>query len=102
MTAAPGDPADGLLVLTEAETHVWLFYFHYPSDDAVAMTIDPELADDAARWQFWQLRPASNYLVAICAERLAAQSPCVIVRQAVPMLSEREIVPRFLRVSEQP
>ena len=76
------------------------FSFHYSGDHAVEIAIDPELADDAARWQFWQFRPASDYVVAICAERLGAQSPRIIVRHTVPMLSEQEIVPRFLRVSE--
>jgi 4'-phosphopantetheinyl transferase len=76
------------------------FSFHYLGDHAIEMVIDPDLADDAARWQFWQFRPTADYLVAICAERLGGQSPRVIVRQAVPMVSEREVVPRFLRVSE--
>jgi 4'-phosphopantetheinyl transferase len=76
------------------------FSFHYPDDRAVEIAIDPELADDSARWQFWQFRPASDYLVAICAERVGAQSPKLIVRQAIPMLSEKECAFEFLRVSE--
>jgi 4'-phosphopantetheinyl transferase len=75
------------------------FSFHYPDDHAVEIAIHPELADDAARWQFWQFRPASEYLVAICAERFGAQSPRLIVRQAIPMLSEQPCAPEFLRVS---
>jgi 4'-phosphopantetheinyl transferase len=77
------------------------FGFHYPHDRAVGIAIHPELADDAARWQFWQFRPTPEYLVAICAERLGAQSPTrLIVRQAVPMVSEEPFAPEFLRVSE--
>jgi len=76
------------------------FSFHYPDDHAVELAIHPELADDPARWQFWQFRPTSEYLVAICAERIGAQSPSLIVRQAIPMLSEKTFAPEFLRVSD--
>jgi 4'-phosphopantetheinyl transferase len=75
------------------------FSFHYPDDHAVEIAIHPELADDSVRWQFWQFRPTPEYLVAICAERVGAQSPSPVVRQAVPMLSEEEFAPEFLRVS---
>jgi 4'-phosphopantetheinyl transferase len=76
------------------------FSFHYAYDRAVEIAIDPELADDAARWQFWQFQPRSEYLVAICAERVGDQSPKLIVRQAVPMLSEKSFTPEFLRISQ--
>jgi 4'-phosphopantetheinyl transferase len=76
------------------------FSFHYADDRAVEIAIDPGLADDAARWQFWQFRPRSEYLVAICAERVGDQQPRLIVRQAVPMLSEMSYTPEFLRVSK--
>ncbi|MGA3092604.1 MAG: 4'-phosphopantetheinyl transferase superfamily protein [Terriglobales bacterium] len=75
------------------------FSFHYRDDHAVAIAIAPELADDSGRWQFWQLRPASEYLVAICAERLGAESPRLIVRQAIPLLSEKTSTHDFLRIS---
>lgn len=75
------------------------FSFHYPHDRAVEIAIHPELADDASRWQFWQFRPTSEYLVAICAERVGSQSPSLVVRKAVPMLAESRCAPEFLRVS---
>ena len=75
------------------------FSFHYTDDHAVEIAIHPELADDSSRWQFWQFRPRPEYLVAICAERVDAQSPRLIVRQAIPMLSEETFAPEFLRVS---
>ncbi len=75
------------------------FSFQYPDDHTVEIAIHPELADDPARWQFWQFRPASEYLVAICAERAGAQSPSLIVRQAVPLMSETRCALEFLRVS---
>jgi len=76
------------------------FSFHYPDDDVVEIAIDPELADDPARWQFWQFKPTQEYLVAVCAERIGPQSPGIVVRQAVPMLKERLLAPQFLRTSE--
>jgi 4'-phosphopantetheinyl transferase len=75
------------------------FSFHYASDRAVGIAIEPELADDPARWQFWQFRPTADYLVAICAERLGDGSPSLVVREAVPMRSERPLVPEFLKIS---
>jgi len=75
------------------------FSFHYPDDHAVDISIHPELADDSARWQFWQFQPTAEYLVAICAERVSAQSPKLIVRQIVPMRSEQILTPTFLRTS---
>jgi 4'-phosphopantetheinyl transferase len=75
------------------------FSFHYPNDRAVEIAIQPELADDAARWQFWQFRPTPEYLVAICAERNGISSSSLIVRQAVPMLGETNLPHQFLRVS---
>jgi 4'-phosphopantetheinyl transferase len=76
------------------------FSFFYPDDRAVQIAIQPELDDDSVRWQFWQFRPTSEYMVAICAERVGAQSARLIVRQAIPMLSEKQIAFEFLRVSE--
>lgn len=75
------------------------FSFHYHGDHAVRIAIDPDSGDDAGHWQFWQFQPRPEYLVAICAERVESQPPRVIVRQAVPMLSETEYTPEFLRVS---
>jgi 4'-phosphopantetheinyl transferase len=73
--------------------------FHYPNNDAVEMEIDPELADDSARWQFWQFRPAPEYLVAVCAERVGAHAPSLRLRKIVPMMSDQTIALKFLRTS---
>jgi 4'-phosphopantetheinyl transferase len=75
------------------------FGFRFPHEQAVEIAIDPELGDDPARWQFWQLRPRQEYLLAICAERDRRQSPCLIVREAIPMLSEKQIPVEVLRFS---
>ena len=74
------------------------FSFHYRDPRAVEIAIDPELADEPARWQFWQFQPTPEYLVAVCAERAGA--PRLTVKSAVPMQSENECAFRFLKVSE--
>lgn len=78
------------------------FAFHYAHDRNVGISIDPELSDDAARWQFWQFQPSPEYLVAVCAERMGDESPRLVVRNVVPMRGETPYVPEFLRVSEHP
>jgi 4'-phosphopantetheinyl transferase len=75
------------------------FSFHYRHETAVEIAIDPELADEPARWQFWQFQPSPEYLVAVCAERAGASSPRLTVRTAVPMLTENESAFQCLRVS---
>src|SRR5207248_2074371 len=76
------------------------FSFHYADDRAVEISIHPELADEARRWQFWQLRPSPEYLVAVCAERLGENPPRVVVRRTVPMLGETALDLDFSRASE--
>lgn len=76
------------------------FSFGYPDDNRVEIAIDRELGDDPARWRFWQLRPEADYLLAICAERLDAQVPELIVRRAVPLSGEKRLALDFLRTSE--
>jgi 4'-phosphopantetheinyl transferase len=76
------------------------FSFNYPDDARVEIAIDRELADDPARWRFWQLRPAADYLLAVCAERLDGPAPKLIVRQAVPLSGEKTLALEFVRASE--
>jgi len=75
------------------------FGFHYPDDRAVEIAIDAELADDPARWEFWQFRPTPEYLLALCAERTGAPSPKVIFRKVIPLLSEESVALDLPRAS---
>jgi 4'-phosphopantetheinyl transferase len=77
------------------------FSFHYPDEHTVELATDAELADDSKRWQFWQFRPKSEYLVAICAERLGTESPGLIVRHVIPMVSESHLALEVLRASHR-
>jgi len=76
------------------------FSFYFPDDHSVKIAIQPELADDAARWHFWQLRPRREYLVAICAERIDACTPRLVMRKLVPAMTEELLVTEILRISE--
>jgi 4'-phosphopantetheinyl transferase len=76
------------------------FSFQYPHDGAVQIAIDPELADDPQRWQFWQFLPEPEYMVAVCVERVETRSPAIVVRKAIAWGGERECFPVFTRTSE--
>jgi 4'-phosphopantetheinyl transferase len=76
------------------------FSFHFAHDHTIDLVIEPELGDDSSRWQFWQFRPTSEHLVAVCAEKLNGQSSKLLVRETTPTISEKMLVPEFLRTSE--
>jgi len=64
------------------------FSFRYPEDATVDIVIHPELGDIPSRWQFWQFRPNSEYLIAVCAERVGAPPCNVTVRRIVPAVED--------------
>jgi 4'-phosphopantetheinyl transferase len=75
------------------------FSFEFSTDRSVNLTIDPQLCDHERRWQFWQFRPSSEYLVAICAERLDASSPELIIRTFAPNAMNDSIARAITRSS---
>jgi 4'-phosphopantetheinyl transferase len=75
------------------------FSFHYPHEQAVGLATDPELGDDANRWEFWQYRPTADYLLAVCAERRAGEGPTLTFRKTVPTVMEQVLEPRLLKTS---
>lgn len=75
------------------------FSFHYPHETAVRIDIHPQLQDDANRWQFWQLRPTVDHVLALCAERRAGVSPVLEVRQTVPLAREQRMCAPILKTS---
>jgi 4'-phosphopantetheinyl transferase len=76
------------------------FSFYFTHDHSVKIAIHPELADDAARWHFWQFRPRREYLVAVCAERIDTGAPRLVIRKLVPAMSEELLATELLRTSE--
>ena len=71
--------------------------FRFLDDRTVDMVLQPQLADDASRWQFWQFRPAPEYLVAVCTERHGATRPELVVRKVALNFEEELLFPTFLR-----
>lgn len=76
------------------------FSFHYPHERAVRIAIDPQLGDDANRWGFWQYRPTSEHLLAVCAERRESGIPSLTLRRTVPLVAEEVLRPELLKTSE--
>jgi len=72
------------------------FSFHYADDRAVDLVTHPELGDDPARWQFWQLRPTTDHLLAVCAEKTSTRLPTLIIRRTIPEVSEKILAQEFL------
>jgi 4'-phosphopantetheinyl transferase len=77
------------------------FSFHYPHERAVRIAIDPELGDDESRWSFWQFRPTSEYVLAVCAQRLDGEAPVLTVRTIVPTVSDGTFEAEWSRTSER-
>lgn len=75
------------------------FSFEFPRNDAVRIHIDPSLEDDDDRWAFWQYRPATEYLLALCAERRGQPPPRVNLRASVPLLDANDLALPLLRRS---
>src|SRR5215469_7051957 len=78
------------------------FSFHFADDHTVDLVINSELKDDSSRWQFWQFQPTPQHLLAVCVEKLDAQSLRLLVRETIPTSSERIVAPQVLRTSEIP
>ncbi|MDY6945153.1 MAG: 4'-phosphopantetheinyl transferase superfamily protein [Pseudomonadota bacterium] len=76
------------------------FSFHYPHERAVHIAIEPQLGDDAGRWGFWQYRPSSEHLLAVCAERREGSRPSLRLRRVVPLVMEELLQPQLLKSSE--
>jgi 4'-phosphopantetheinyl transferase len=76
------------------------FSFQFPREDRARMSIHPDVDDVADRWRYWQFSLRSRYLVAVCAERVRLESPQLVMKEVIPMVSECELEPLALRVSE--
>jgi 4'-phosphopantetheinyl transferase len=75
------------------------FGFDCSRDRVVQIVIAPDLGDDPNRWEFWQFRPSPEYLIAVCAERVASGCPTIVMRDIVPAQSESILNIPFTRSS---
>jgi 4'-phosphopantetheinyl transferase len=76
------------------------FSFRYPHDRGVAIEIDPDLKDYATRWQFWQFRPRTEYLLAVCAERVDMRPSRIVINKIMPLVDKELMDLSVLRMSE--
>ena len=65
----------------------------------IELFVDQELKDIASRWQFWQLRPNPEHLIAVCAARATHSARRLVVKKSIPTLTEEPFAAAFLRTS---
>jgi 4'-phosphopantetheinyl transferase len=75
------------------------FSFRFSQDHRIELSVDPRQLDVAARWSFLQFWIKERYVVAVCAERMQDEFPCLVIYDAVPMVSERTLSYRISRAS---
>jgi 4'-phosphopantetheinyl transferase len=75
------------------------FSFHFGGDAGVGLSMDPDFDDHPSRWRFWQFRPATGYLAAVCVEREADVIPRLTVRKIIPLAHEEPLEYARLRTS---
>ena len=76
------------------------FSFRFPLDEHIEVAIHPEQLDPPSRWRFWQLHVESQYLAAICAERVQRAPPDLRAKRVVPLVSESPLEYIVLRASQ--
>lgn len=76
------------------------FSLHFPDAHAVHIAFDNGFDDsEPMRWCFWQCRPASQYLLALCAERIDNLAPTITVRKVVPLIGDSMVDTKWLRMT---
>jgi 4'-phosphopantetheinyl transferase len=67
------------------------FRFELTGDEGLTLHMRPELSDSPRHWRLWQLTLRPDYLVAVCAAQGGHAPPRIVVREIVPLASERTI-----------
>lgn len=73
------------------------FSFRLRHKEGVEFAIDALQNDVPERWRFWQFRLVDDYMVAVCAEKINQEPPSLVLRQVVPLTSERILDFQLLR-----
>jgi 4'-phosphopantetheinyl transferase len=76
---------------TGLSTPLDAFSFTLADPGCVILSFQESLIDDPQNWHCWLMRPATPYLVAICAQRTTARAPCIVARRVVPLVSEEPV-----------
>lgn len=74
------------------------FSFRF-AEDGVAFLSHARPGVESPRWRFWQFRPTTSHLVALCAERRGDVVPAIHARWVVPLRDERATDAHVVRVS---
>ena len=61
------------------------FAFDISAGPCIGLSLSTSLTDDAVKWQFFQLRPATGYVAAVCVERRPGISVKVSLRRITPL-----------------
>lgn len=75
------------------------FSFHLPHDVHPGILFHSLPDDHASRWRFWQVRVSSEYLMAICVERVEHVIQQLKIRKLVPLAAEEVFACTLLRES---
>lgn len=75
------------------------FGFCFETQGRIGMWTHPELNDDAARWQYWQIQPSKEHLAALCTERSEGTTPGLTMTNIVPLEAEQRVSYDLLRSS---
>ncbi|MGH8294122.1 MAG: 4'-phosphopantetheinyl transferase family protein [Steroidobacteraceae bacterium] len=78
------------------------FRFELTGEQGLTLHVRPELGDSANAWRLWQLALRSGYLAAICAARGGEASPCITLREIVPLAGEQWVDIALLRTTGEP
>lgn len=78
------------------------FGFIMEGNDGVSLQCADGTEEGANRWWFGQWQPSNTHLAAVCVERSRGsdrETPMVRIVEVVPLRTERNITPHFIRVS---
>lgn len=65
------------------------FSFELTAERGLSLHMLSQLEDSPAAWQLWQLDLRAGYLAAVCAARGEGDAPQIVLRELVPLASER-------------
>jgi 4'-phosphopantetheinyl transferase len=75
------------------------FSFAFAQERGIELSIDAQLGDSPACWQFWLLRPTPRHAAALCTRRSAALQDPPRTMKTVPLVSEEAFRCALLRHS---
>ena len=64
-------------------------HFELSGERGLTLHMRAGLGDSPRHWRLWLLAPRSGYLAAVCAARGEEVPPRIIVREVVPLASEK-------------